>query len=186
MKHNICPLTGQPCSKPKIYQITEIEDNKAKTVVSLCEDCFAIYVNQKPKVDEKIAKEFVNEVLSFVETIVKEYNPTPKLSKSCPKCGTSLHDISKKGKLGCIECWDWFYEDIKTALYLAHGSPNSPEDLIHTGKVPKNFHVTKIDEDAKTRMVKLKYKLSQAIEQEDYEKAAKLRDIIKDLESLDA
>ena len=176
------------CNKPKLYQITDFVDGKVVIVHNLCEDCFIAHVNpqypnkkQKIKTAEQTANKFVNEVMSFVETIVKEYQPKPTIKTPCPKCGASLHDIAQTGKLGCAECWNWFYDDIKQALYTAHGSPNSPEDLIHIGKIPKNYKPIKDEEDLKQRMVKLKYKLDQAIKQEDYENAAKLRDIINDL-----
>ena len=174
------------CNKPKLYQITDFVDGKVATVRNLCENCFIAHVNQskhldkkqkiKLQTDEQTATKFVNEAMSFVETIIKEYQPKPNKKSLCPKCGASFYDIAQTGKLGCAECWDLFYDDIKQALYTAHGFPNSPENLIHTGKIPKNHHKsTKKEENSEQRMVKLNYKLHQAIKQEDYKKAAQIR-----------
>lgn len=179
---NVCPLTGKPCYKPKVYQVTEIEDNNAKKTISLCEDCLKIYMNKKEKIDEKIANKFVKDVMEFVETAIKEKQILNK--KLCPKCGISTQDITKTGKLGCDECWDYYYKDLQQSLYIAHGSPNSPEDLVHVGKVPKNFKVkNEVEENLKMKIIKLKYKLEQAVKKEDYEQATQLRDIIKELET---
>ena len=188
-----CPLTGLPCSKPKLYQITEVEDNKAKITVSLCEDCFAAYMNQGPlpkKMLEKLpqkANEFVQNLMNFVKkTMASTYNVMTPIShkKPCPNCKATLETISKTGKLGCSQCWDWYYDELKHTLYLAHGTPQSPENLVHKGKRPKNFKPPNdVEENLKMKLVKLRYKLNEAIKKEQYEEAAQLRDIIKELEN---
>jgi protein arginine kinase activator len=187
MEH-ICPLTGLPCLKPKIYQITEVENNKFKKTMNLCEDCFLAYINKTPlpetvsKVTQKEANEFVQSIMNFVEESVKKVNLKSTIKKPCPKCHATIHDLTKTGKLGCAECWDWYFDELRNILYSAHGSPNSPENLVHKGKIPNNFKPSEVQENLKMKLIKLKYKLAQAVKTENYEMAAQLRDIIKKLE----
>jgi protein arginine kinase activator len=139
-------------------------------------------MNKKEKIDEKMANKFVKDIMNLVETAIKEKSILNK--KPCPKCGASMQNITKTGKLGCSECWDWYYKDLQQPLYIAHGSLNSPENLVHIGKVPKNFKIkNEVEENLKMKIIKLKYKLEQAVKKEDYEQASQLRDIIKELET---
>lgn len=193
----------QFCSKSKAYEITEIEDNKAKSTIALCQDCFVAYIqgnSVKPKkeikINPKAADAFVQEMMEFVENLVnqtvKPANPAVKPKqpnkKACPKCNTSILDIGKTGKLGCSYCYEWYKNELQQTLFLSHGTPNSPEQLSHVGKIPKKFkrnpEQRQKEETDKMRLTKLKYKLAQAVEREDYETAAKIRDIVKDVETL--
>ena len=45
-----CPLSGNPCNKPKVYHITDIEDGEANQL-HLCQSCAEDYLN-----DENISK----------------------------------------------------------------------------------------------------------------------------------
>ena len=191
MEHT-CPLTGQPCLKSKIYHITEVENNKATVSVSLCEDCFPVYMGEVPipqqakqlNLDKNDANKFLKNVMDFVEHEIKQHQTTKFTKKPCPKCKASIEDIVKTGKLGCPNCWDWYAEELKNTIQLSHGTPHSPKELKHTGKKPKNFKVpNEVHENIKMKLVKLKYKMAQATEKENYEEAAQLRDIIQELEN---
>lgn len=191
----------QFCSNDKIYELTEVEDNKSKVSYSLCQDCLSAYVkdknslsvNTKINIDPKDADKFVQEMMDFVEkalegifspksTQIEVFKKTQK--SPCPKCNASMEDIIKMGKLGCPNCYDWYAEELQQTLYHHHSAPGSPENLVHTGKRPKKYPPSQLpdkNETDKMKSIKLQYKLSQAIQKEDYETAAKLRDIIKDL-----
>lgn len=196
----------QFCSKPKVYDITELEANKAKTTLSLCQDCFAVYVAKnslekkenlpvvpKKKFGPVEANQFVQQMIKFVEGMIGQQTDKLKSKNPCPKCNISLQEISKIGKLGCPNCYDWYASELIPILYSSHGSPYSSEELAHVGKKPKNFNPqkkllqckakTKEETDA-MRLAKLNYKLTQAVEKEDYETAAKIRDIIADVKKL--
>ena len=92
----------------------------------------------------------------------------------CGVCGMSFEDFRKTGKLGCGNCYKVFRENLNPILRRIHGSTE------HTGKVPG-----RISNCFKTtnELEKLKAELAAAISCEEYEKAAELRDKIKDLES---
>ncbi|ACI19370.1 UvrB/UvrC motif-containing protein [Dictyoglomus thermophilum] len=92
-------------------------------------------------------------------------------AKKCPKCNRSLEEIKETGMLGCSYCYAYFRDEIEKMVYQYHGNK------IHKGKIPakKEFRIDKI--------LKYKIELSKAIEEEDYEKAAKLRDLLKNIDT---
>jgi protein arginine kinase activator len=92
----------------------------------------------------------------------------------CPSCGQSFSKIAKSGKMGCPECYKTFYNDLLPSLQKIHGK------VKHVGKVPSNA-----DEHAKVeyRLRELKEKLKSAVDSEDFESAAALRDEIREIEN---
>ena len=88
----------------------------------------------------------------------------------CSLCGKNFNDIAESGRVGCAECYTTFYDKLLPTLRKIHGKTT------HQGKIPLNHGETKveshIDIDA------LKQELKRAVEREDYELAAKLRDQI--------
>lgn len=58
---------------------------------------------------------------------------------SCPKCGMTLRDFEKKGRLGCIECYNTFNDYIVKEMFKQQGEsayggrmPGYPADLPDT------------------------------------------------------
>ena len=93
----------------------------------------------------------------------------------CDACGMSFEDFRKTGKMGCGNCYSVFREKLSPILRRIHGN------IEHMGKVPE-----KVSNCLKTtdELKRLKVELTAAIGQEEYEKAAELRDRIRDLESI--
>jgi protein arginine kinase activator len=115
------------------------------------------------------------------ETFFKSLWGAPKLNqdisknyKECPNCKTTLFDIQKQGRLGCSECYQVFGSFLMQPLKEIHGSNN------HIGKTPKRLgkpinNTNEID--------MLKDELNRAVLDQNFEKAAQLRDKIKELEA---
>ena len=91
---------------------------------------------------------------------------------ACPNCKMTASEFKKNGRFGCSTCYETFNSILQDALKKIQ--PGNE----HTGKVPQRL-VPLIT--AKREIEKLKKDLSEAIKQEEYEQAAKLRDQIKDL-----
>ena len=90
----------------------------------------------------------------------------------CPHCGFTQADFKKAGRLGCPDCYRTFSEGLEGLLKSMHKGTR------HVGKVPEALRQTL---DAKDRVRQLQKKLAKAIEQENFEQAALLRDEIKQL-----
>lgn len=96
---------------------------------------------------------------------------SPSLNqKRCKTCGSSFADIANSGKLGCPDCYSEFNDELLPSLRKIHGKTR------HVGRVPGSAN-----ENTKTGYMinDLKKQLADAVENEDYEQAAKLRDQIK-------
>ncbi|HPZ44411.1 MAG TPA: UvrB/UvrC motif-containing protein [Bacillota bacterium] len=91
----------------------------------------------------------------------------------CTSCGMSEGQIMKHGLLGCGHCYTHFEEKLQPLLRRIHGNTR------HTGKVPGRT-------GGRARLVKeiekLKSQLKEAVSREEFERAAQLRDAIRDLE----
>jgi len=96
-----------------------------------------------------------------------------KDAPTCSVCGFSLEDLKKVGRLGCPQCYEAFRPEVVGMLATMH------RDVKHVGKRPEGlFELKKKQEDLKTA----RKELQKAIDEEDFELAAKLRDSIKELE----
>lgn len=91
----------------------------------------------------------------------------------CPNCYSTYDEYRQTGKVGCSKCYEVFEKQLKPILRNIYGY----EEYI--GKSPKkdNSHIYTSKE---VRV--LKEDLNRAVEQEEYEKAADIRDKIKELE----
>lgn len=92
----------------------------------------------------------------------------PGASLKCGKCGMTFRDFQKIGRFGCGDCYLAFRENLLPLLKRIHGSTR------HTGKAKKS-------ESSDLRHT-LRRKLQSAIDKEEFEEAAKLRDMIRELE----
>jgi protein arginine kinase activator len=88
----------------------------------------------------------------------------------CPRCNFTQSDFKKAGRLGCPECYKTFADALTSLLKTMHKGTR------HIGKVPENLRQSR---DLSDRLRTLQKKLAKAIEQEDFEEAAVLRDEIK-------
>ena len=88
----------------------------------------------------------------------------------CPQCGFTQADFKKSGRLGCSECYVTFAEGLGGLLKSMHKGTK------HVGKVPENLRTKR---DITEQLTALQKKLNKAIESENFETAAQLRDEIK-------
>ncbi len=102
---------------------------------------------------------------------------TTKMKKRCQLCGSSFEDIAKSGKVGCAECYDTFYEELLPSVRRIHGR------TAHTGKLA---HSAGTGVKIRNELAKCRAELEQAIKAQEFEKAAELRDRIRELEKNNA
>ncbi len=90
----------------------------------------------------------------------------------CEKCGNTFQDIVNSGKIGCADCYRTFYDKLLPSLQRIHGKAR------HEGKNPNKINGTVTDENP---VSKLEEELKSAVERQDFEKAAELRDKINNM-----
>lgn len=93
--------------------------------------------------------------------------------KVCGRCGLSEAQFAKRGLLGCSECYKYFSDRLEPVLRRIHGYTR------HVGKVPGlSGEIIKTAREIE----KLRALLRDAISKEDFEKAAEIRDTIREME----
>jgi protein arginine kinase activator len=100
----------------------------------------------------------------------KASDPRGGSGRACPRCGTSLEEIQKKGKFGCSECYDTFSAQLDLTPFVGNGYPTAPSGEKGTAPTERN----KMGE-----VERWKAELQEALKEENYEKAAILRDQIR-------
>lgn len=92
----------------------------------------------------------------------------------CEKCGSTFDDIAKSGKIGCADCYTLFYDKLLPSLQRIHGRTQ------HEGKIAQSAG----KEVKKERQVSdLKKEMDLAISEQNFERAAQLRDQLKELDA---
>ena len=86
----------------------------------------------------------------------------------CPACGKYFDEIVSDGKMGCAECYGVFYDKLLPSLRRIHGKAT------YVGNKPASQRELSPEE----RVEALKKQLSDAINEQNFELAAQLRDEI--------
>lgn len=159
----LCDICGE---NEATVHLTEIIDDQMAEL-HLCEGC------AKKKSLEMEQHFGLADLLAGLADMGKQFEVGQLAGVKCPNCGLTYEDFKKIGRLGCSQCYDTFKESLVPLLKRIHGSNQ------HLGRIPvKTGKVVK----AKSELQELKVKLQKAIQMEEFEEAAKLRDKIRELE----
>ena len=105
--------------------------------------------------------------------------PRQEQGTTCPHCGMTLAEFRAKGRLGCAHDYEVFADHLAPLLERIH---NATE---HVGRTPgaeaRAPEGLKVEPSGQREM--LEQELREAIEAEDYERAASLRDALRESES---
>lgn len=160
----------------KIYY-TEISNGEKKEQF-LCEECASEYTSfQNPsEVSEMTIGGLLSSIISnyYADSISKEEEKL--LNLQCPTCKMTYEQLMNEGKFGCADCYHVFKQVMDKGIRQIQGAD------IHTGKRPAGYVKPEEEEEMKlTEIDKLSIELQTAVQREEYEEAARLRDKIKEL-----
>ncbi len=106
--------------------------------------------------------------------------PARSGASRCKSCGSTFGDIQNTGKVGCAHCYEVFNLELMPSIKRIHGNTS------HVGKVPytevADEKIETSQKETKTELQRLNDDLKKAIETQNFEYAAELRDKIKELE----
>lgn len=153
--------------KPATVHLTHIEGDKMQKV-DLCEAC------AKSKGVSDTPDFSLADLLLGLGASQEIEQASGGVDLKCPRCGFTQADFKKSGRLGCPDCYQTFAEGLEGLLRSMHKGTR------HTGKVPEGLRQTR---DVSERVKTLQQKLAKAIEAENFEQAAILRDEIKQMTS---
>lgn len=170
-------------NEAKIYY-TEIIGGEKKEQ-HLCEDCATEYTSFQmgtPIMNHEVT------LGNLLSTILGNYysnnthgNDYTEKEVRCDKCGMTHSDFMRVGRFGCDKCYDVFQKVLDKSIKNIQGSES------HTGKKPRGFQTQteKLVKDL-SEVDKLSIRLQDAIEKEEYEEAARIRDKIRELKKEEA
>jgi len=162
-------LACQACKQhPATVHLTDISPDGEKREFHLCEDC-AQKEGITPKPHGPVP---VSELLAGLMTNKASIQQLAELK--CPDCGTTFVEFRNNGLLGCPSDYDAFEKALIMLVERAHEGASH-----HIGKVPRRLAAPRA---ADNDLIKLKHELTRAVDDENYEEAAKLRDKISLLE----
>ena len=192
----LCEKCGK---KAAVVRLTKIVNNK-KSVMNLCADC-------AEDVQSSVAPPMLDGFGSLLSGLAGLDNlwsnnssagAVTKNVNSCPVCNSTIRTINQTGKLGCSECYVTFISELRPLLRKIHGNAvhigatpyadgeNVPETSDAEVAIPdaKKSETPTADDVKKelSEIEKLRNELQTAIANEEFEKAAELRDKIKELE----
>ncbi len=162
------------CNKNQAtVHLTEIVDDQM-TELHLCDDCAR-------KKSMEMEQQFgLSDLLAGLVDFGKQFSGAEKgvAAVKCTHCGLTYEDFRKIGRLGCSECYASFSKYLGPLLKRIHGACQ------HMGKTPASYTEMpfKPQKSEITGTLDLKERLQRAIEREEFEEAAKLRDAIKEAE----
>ncbi len=158
----------QDCNEREAtIHLTQITGNK-KTVLDLCRECA-----QKRGFDNPL-KNVSFPLADFLASMAEKIcagGSTALQQVKCPGCGLTFVDFSKSGRVGCGKCYEAFRPQLDELLRKIHGSNR------HTGKLPTGS--SEMMETLKEQR-KLKDRLREAVQNEDDELAAEIRDRLRE------
>lgn len=168
-------------ARPAVVHLTQII-NGHKTERHLCSECAAKehvldntdFLSNFDFSDGPFSSFFNRQGLGGTDLFghPARLNNTEINNIECPKCGTSYKNFNEKGRLGCPECYKAFRDRLRKYFNKTQGTHQ------HKGKQPRQGK----EEAQNLEILKLQEQLKKCVDTEDYEKAAKLRDQIQDLE----
>lgn len=164
MKCDICKINDAT------IHLTEVI-NEQVTKLHICENC------AKEKSMEMQSQFGLSDLLSglmdFTPAVSGEESGQTALTE-CSVCRMTYRDFQKTGRLGCGNCYETFQKELSELLRKIHGADR------HVGKMP---YMGQDKAEAQDEIRRLKEELTKLVSQEEFEKAALIRDRIKELEN---
>jgi protein arginine kinase activator len=153
-----------------VIHLTQIV-NEQVTTLHLCERCAAEKGVESPGSQPKTP---LGTFLAAMGQELPEQVPAPRSGENCPRCGGSLQDFRESGRLGCSDCYRAFEVPLRDLLRRLHGSTHHMGERYTDREpaVPQERH----------QAAELREQLRLAVETENFELAAELRDRLRVLE----
>jgi len=161
--------------------------NGVKIERHLCEQCaeqFGVSVHPQQQITDLIKHYVMKQGLTPVVPPVAQ----PMRANQCPMCKTTYQEFKQHGLLGCPDCYRSFEGQLTPLVERAHDG-----GVAHVGKTPKRAAGSPVEADDSAikahrehrmeRIRVLRHELEQAVRDERYEAAARLRDQLRQAEN---
>ena len=148
----------QKCDSPATVHVTDLVKN---AVTHLCAECAA---NQNPVHENEMQ---IESLLANLLNAAGREEEQEDESPACPRCGRTFGEFRRIGRFGCAEDYDAFADRLVRLVEKVQGADR------HVGKRPRRGSEAKA-------LGELERRLQSAVDAENYEEAARLRDLIRE------
>jgi protein arginine kinase activator len=153
--------------RDSVVQLTKVTESGPSTL-HLCEKCAGERGIETSTAHPK------DPLTKFLLPVQKQLPAVPAEAGRCTFCSATLRDFRASGRLGCSRCYAMFEASLRDLLRRVHGSSR------HVGK--RYEPPTVLGSTANGELAELRDRLRRAIDAEQFELAARIRDQIKVLE----
>ncbi|MGH9677540.1 MAG: UvrB/UvrC motif-containing protein [Candidatus Acidiferrum sp.] len=161
-----CQVCG---ASPATVHLTDIINGK-KRESHLCSGC--------AEEQQLVSSQELN-LPAILQSLIGQHvgAPTDELARlACPSCGIRYMEFRAQGRLGCPHDYAVFRVGLEPLLNRIHRATR------HAGKAPRRGILSP---DRHAELVELRRRLSAAVEAEEYEEAAQIRDLLRKKETGD-
>jgi protein arginine kinase activator len=153
--------------RDSVVQLTKVTESGPSTL-HLCEKCAA---ERGIETSASLPKD---PLTKFLLPVQKQLPAVPAEAGRCSFCSATLRDFRASGRLGCARCYTTFEASLRDLLRRVHGSSR------HVGK---RYEAPQLHgEPNGGELAELRDRLRRAVESEQFELAARIRDQIRVLE----
>lgn len=161
----------QQCDKSATFHITELTGGKPQEL-HLCEEHARQYLTQQD--DEPASPSSLAGQLAQQLAVGQTAEELARLDqRACPVCGITFYEFRNHGRLGCPHDYICFQQELEPLIANIHG------DTKHVGKRPVHYPD---GTEQRTQLIRLRREMKEAVTEENYEQASKMRDEIRKIE----
>ena len=150
-----------------VIQLTEVEGSGVR-LLHLCERCAA------ERGVETTVSAPKGQITDFLQSVHQAMQATQGDAARCTFCSSTFRDFKSTGRLGCAHCYDAFENSMRDLLRRVHGNSK------HIGRHYQP-PASEVIPDGGTAN-ELRDRLRRAIESEQFELAADIRDKLRGLD----
>jgi protein arginine kinase activator len=164
-----CGVKCHYCSNPATVHLTDII-NGHKRETHLCQACAEKkqLLNQQELNLSAILQSVIGPHIGAV---------TEDLARlTCPECGIKYMEFKAEGRLGCPHDYQVFHTALEPLLQRIHRATRHAGKHPRHGRRPAAWHA---------EVIALRHQLREAVDTENYEEAARLRDLLRQKETTD-
>jgi len=167
----------QDCNKREAQvHMTQIVNNE-KMSLALCKNCAAARGFHSPLDNIPFPLAEILSGLAANVSPVGKRQPADDLA--CTECGLTFEEFTRQGRFGCGRCYSAFRPRLEGIMRKIHGAS------MHRGSSPTTAPAMNDKDDTAMLPVReeerLTAELNKAIESEDFERAAEIRDKLKSI-----
>jgi len=164
----------EECRKENAAVFLKLAVNNKVTELHLCPTCAA---KKGMSLGLETGAFNISDIVGNMSGYFKDFLPAERKALRCGSCGLRYGEFKESGRLGCPDCYAGFEPQLSQLLDRIHGASHHPGRPYAGGPAPKLSKG-----EAARRLAALRAELKVAVEREDFEGAARLRDAVKELE----